>query len=47
MSMTNYQITLKDRQTGKIKTVIITAKNGNEAKAIAMREYGIAYEVKG
>ena len=47
MSMTNYQITLKDRQTGKIKTVIITAKNGNEAKAIAMREYGRAYEVKG
>ena len=47
MSMTTYQIKLKDRQTGKITTVKITVKNGNEAKAIAMREYGRAYEVIG
>ena len=47
MANYKYSFRIKDRQTGKITTVKITAKNGNEAKAIAMREYGRAYEVIG
>jgi hypothetical protein len=38
-------IRLKDRQTGKVTTVWIEAKSHNNTKAIAMQQYGVAYEV--
>ncbi|CAM3201570.1 hypothetical protein STFE110948_05870 [Streptobacillus felis] len=41
-----FSISLQDRQTGKITNVWIEAKNLSEAKAIAMRDYGIAYIVR-
>lgn len=37
---------LQDRQTGKRTSVWIEAKNQKEAKAIAMRDYGVAYIIK-
>lgn len=45
--MSKYSIRVKDRQTGKITTIYIEANNSNEAKAIAMRDYGVAYEILG
>lgn len=45
--MAKCSVRIKDRQTGKITTVYIEANNSNEAKAIAMRDYGIAYEILG
>ncbi len=44
--MATWTITLIDKQTKKRTTVKIEAKNNGEAKAIAMRDYGVAYEVK-
>lgn len=44
--MGKYAIYLQDRQTGKTQTVWIEAKTMTEAKAIAMRDYGVAYIVK-
>ena len=44
--MAVWTITLIDRQTKKKTTVKIEAKNNGEAKAIGMRDYGVAYEVK-
>ena len=44
--MAVWTITLIDRQTKKKTTVRIEAKNNGEAKAIAIRDYGVAYEVK-
>ena len=35
----------KDRQTGKVTILIIEAKNTQEAKQIAMRDYGRSYEI--
>ena len=46
MSKTRYPIRLKDRETGKIKVIHIEAKSFEEAFQIAMRDYGLAYEVK-
>ena len=45
--MARYSIRIKDRQRGKTTTVYIEANNSNEAKAIAMRDYGVAYEILG
>ena len=44
--MGKYAITLIDRQTKKTTVVWIEATNRQEAKQIAMRDYGIAYEIK-
>lgn len=44
--MAKYAVILKDRQTKKQKTVWIEAKNMQEAKQIAMKDYGVAYEIK-
>ena len=44
--MAVWTITLIDRQTKKKTTVKIEAKNNGEAKAIAMRDYRVADEVK-
>ena len=44
--MTKYAIRLIDRQNKKQVIVYIEAKNLQEAKQIAMRDYGLAYEIK-
>lgn len=44
--MRKFVITLVDRQTKKPTTVMIEAKSHQEAKAIAMRDYGVAYIIK-
>ena len=44
--MANYAIRLIDRQSKKQVIVYIEAKNLQEAKQIAMRDYGLAYEIK-
>ncbi len=46
MSKTRYPIRLKDRETGKVIVVHIEAKSFTEAKQIAMRDYGLAYEIQ-
>ena len=38
-------VNAKDRQTGKVITLRIEAKNTQEAKQIAMRDYGHSYEI--
>ena len=43
--MAKYSVHLKDRQTGKKTQVSIDAKNSQEAKQIAMKEYGHSYEI--
>ena len=43
--MAKFTVHLKDRQTGKKTYVSIDAKNGQEAKQIAMKEYGHSYEI--
>lgn len=45
VEMSKFPIRIKDRQTGRSETIWIEANSRNEAKAIAMREYGRAYEV--
>ena len=44
--MAVYTFTLKDKQTGKIQYVKIEAKTRQEAKQIALRDYGVAFEVR-
>jgi hypothetical protein len=44
--MAKYAIRLIDRQNKKQVIVYIEAKNLQEAKQIAMRDYGLAYEIK-
>lgn len=44
--MAKFIVTLIDRQTKKRITVSIEAKSIQEAKMIAMRDYGVAYEIK-
>lgn len=44
--MAKYNVVVKDRQTGKQTTVLVEAKSYQEAKQIAMRDYGHSYEVK-
>ncbi len=44
--MAKYAIRLIDRQSKKQVIVYIEAKNLQEAKQIAMRDYGLAYEIK-
>lgn len=44
--MSKYQVTLVDRQTNKSTIILIEAKNYQEAKSIAMRDYGLAYIIK-
>lgn len=43
--MSKWNIRVKDRQTGKITTVFIESKTVQEARQIAMRDYGHSYEV--
>ena len=43
--MAKFTVRLKDRQTGKITHVSIDAKSSQEAKQIAMKEYGHSYEI--
>ncbi|MFG5919736.1 hypothetical protein ACFFBA_001061 [Sneathia vaginalis] len=38
-------VKLKDRQTGKLSSVLIDSTNSREAKQIAMEKYGLAYEI--
>lgn len=38
-------VKVKDRQTGKIREVLIDATNSRDAKQIAMEKFGIAYEI--
>ncbi|WP_315521499.1 hypothetical protein [Leptotrichia wadei] len=44
--MAKYAIRLIDRQNKKQVIVYIEAKNLQEAKQIALRDYGLAYEIK-
>lgn len=43
--MASFPFTLKDRQTGKITYMHVEGNSMKEAKAKAMAEYGIAYEI--
>ena len=43
--MLTYTIRIKDRQTGKILMIKIAAKSIQEAKQIAAKDYGVAYEI--
>ena len=43
--MAKFTVQLKDRQTGKRTHVSIDAKSSQEAKQIAMKEYGHSYEI--
>ncbi len=39
------QLEYKDRQTGKILIIKIAAKSIQEARQIAAKDYGVAYEI--
>ena len=43
--MVTYAIRIKDRQTGKILIIKIAAKSIQEARKIAAKDYGVAYEI--
>lgn len=43
--MVIYAIRIKDRQTGKILVIKIAAKSIQEARQIAAKDYGVAYEI--
>lgn len=43
--MVTYAIRIKDRQTGKILVIKIAAKSVQEARQIAAKDYGVAYEI--
>ena len=40
-----YAIRVRDRQTKKVTTIQIIADSRQEAIKIAMRDYGVAYEI--
>ena len=46
IKMIKHAIRLKDRKTGKQTIVYIEAISFREAKQIAMRDYGLAYEIQ-
>lgn len=43
--MVTYAIRIKDRQTRKILVIKIAAKSIQEARQIAAKDYGVAYEI--
>lgn len=44
--MAKYGFSLEDKKTGKKTRIFIEAKSQQEAKAQALRDYGMAYIVK-